>query len=77
MAKYLIIPDRHHMEESLALSKQYNLGFEFNDFFTPNMLDNKEKCERIATMYDGLEMPDYLTSHGDFLMFWFSVRMKK
>ena len=66
MNRYLIIPDRHHMEESIALSKQYNLGFEFNDFFTPKMLDNKEKCERIACMYDEQDMPDLLTSHGDF-----------
>ena len=66
MNRYLIIPDRHHIEESIALSKQYNLGFEFNDFFTPKMLDNKEKCERIACMYDEQDMPDLLTSHGDF-----------
>ena len=66
MSKYLIIPDRHHMDESLGMAKQYNLGFEFNDFFTPKMLDNKEKCEKIAKFYDSLEMPGILTSHGDF-----------
>ena len=66
MAKYLIIPDRHHMEESLALAGKYNLGFEFNDFFTPKMLDNPEKCEKVAKLYDSMEMPEVLTSHGDF-----------
>ncbi len=66
MAQYLIIPDRERIEQSLALAKQYGLGFEFNDFFFPRILDDEKKKEEIATFYDGIDMPGLLTTHGDF-----------
>lgn len=66
MAKYLIIPDRKHFAESQELAKKYNLGFEFNDFFNPKMLDNKDKLEEVISFYKGNELPELITTHGDF-----------
>ena len=39
--KYYVIPDLDNIEKYLELSKKYNLGFEYNDFFMPKLLDDK------------------------------------
>ena len=66
MSQYLIIPNKDNIEQSLALSKEYGLGFEFNDFFWPKVLGDDAKKEEIAAFYDTKEMPSILTSHGAF-----------
>ena len=66
MNRYLIIPDIENIDEYLELAKKYNLGFEFNDFFFPKMLSDKEACEERINSYKKYELPDLLTSHGDF-----------
>ena len=65
MSKYLIIPNRDAIEESLALCVEYGLGFELNDYIHPNTLDDKEKCDQIAQFYNSLNAP-IMNSHGDF-----------
>ena len=63
---YLIIPDPERVEESLSLASEYGLGFEFDDFFHPDVLDDKDKCRSLIKMYRSYEMPETLTMHGDF-----------
>ena len=65
MSRYLIIPNREQIEESLSLCVEYNLGFELNDYYHPSVLDDEAKCAEIAKFYKGLNAP-VLTSHGDF-----------
>lgn len=66
MSKYLIIPRFDEIEESLKLAQKYNLGFEFNDFFSPKILLDEKRLEERIDYYKNIEMPEYLTSHGDF-----------
>ena len=66
MAQYLIIPDRGNMEKSLELSSRYNLGFEFNDFFIPALLQDGAKCREVIKSYKSQALPGLLTSHGVF-----------
>lgn len=66
MNNYLIIPQIEDIEEYLSLSKEYNLGFEFDDFFTPKMLSDDKKCEERIARYKSYVLPDILTLHGDF-----------
>lgn len=66
MTQFLIIPQRHNLEESLALAKDYHLGFEFNDFYLPDVLDDASLCEDIIATYRSAPLPSLLTSHGDF-----------
>lgn len=64
----LIIPDRHQLSEYQTLAEQYNLGFEFNDFFAPAMLDDESLTEQTVQHYmDSEDLPCYRTSHGAFL----------
>lgn len=64
---FLIIPQLGRIEESLELAERYGLGFEFNDFFLPDTLDNEEKTDSIIAAYHAHRLPDILTMHGDFL----------
>ncbi len=66
MAEFLIIPDYNNLKESLELANKNKLGFEYNDFFTPAMLDNKEEQSKRINTYNSIGVPDYCTSHGDF-----------
>ena len=45
MSKFLIIPVLNEIESSLALAKEYGFGFEFNDFFFPDVLEDGERLE--------------------------------
>lgn len=66
MKQILIIPDRAHKEQCLALAEQYHLGFEYNDFFLPDVLDDASELEAIMSEYRGWNLPEYTTVHGAF-----------
>ncbi|MGN0435619.1 MAG: TIM barrel protein, partial [Wujia sp.] len=64
----LIIPDKNNIDESLRLAKEYNCGFEYNDFFLPDLLDNQERLAETIEFYKSLgDIPQYCTCHGAFL----------
>lgn len=66
--KKLIIPDRKDIESSLMLAQQYDCGFEYNDFFLPDILDDEQQCKNIIEFYKKQpSMPKYCTCHGAFL----------
>ncbi len=66
MGKFLIIPQLNRIDESLRLASEYGFGFEFNDFFTPDVLDSSERVRKIAAEYRSYALPELLTCHGDF-----------
>ena len=66
MKQMLIIPDRNNIAESLAIAKEYGLGFEYNDFFIPDVLDNEKKQNEIIQQYQKEDLPAYTTLHGAF-----------
>ncbi len=67
MKKILIIPDRNDFENTFALQKEYNLGFEYNDFFIPDVLDDEQLQADIVKKYKSHNLPDYTTMHGAFI----------
>lgn len=66
MKDFLIIPDRNRIEECVDLSKKYNLGFEYNDFFMPDILDDESRLNDVISQYKKHDLPQYTTTHGDF-----------
>lgn len=66
MSKFLIIPQLNNIDESLKLAGEYGFGFEFNEFFFPDVLDSKERVKNIADSYKAHKLPETLTCHGDF-----------
>ncbi len=66
MSNFLIIPIADELEKSLALAEKYNFGFEYDDFFHPNALDDKEHFDKIVRRYQSVRLPEICTLHGDF-----------
>ncbi len=66
MKKLLMIPDINNLAESVELAKKYSLGFEYNDFFKPEVLDSREELQRIYDCYGSHTLPEYSTLHGAF-----------
>lgn len=66
MKQILIIPDRNHLRESLELAKEYDAGFEYNDFFIPDVLDDGNLLLDIIQEYQREKIPEYCTMHGAF-----------
>ena len=66
MSRFLIIPDIKELDKSLALAEEYGLGFEYNDFFFPEVMDDKRLCDELISRYRGRELPDCCTMHGAF-----------
>ena len=68
MKQLLIIPDRGNIKQSLAIAEEFGTGFEYNDFYDPNILDDRELCQKITEEYRGLSLPPHqlCTLHGAF-----------
>ena len=67
-SKLLIRPDRNRIAEYAGLAEQYRLGFEYNDFFSPGLLEDEEAVERVIEEYLRSDrQPGYCTVHGAFL----------
>ena len=66
--KLLVIPQQENIDEFLEISRKYDCGFEYNDFFSPNLLDDADRLEERIYYYKMKEhMPKYTTLHGAFL----------
>lgn len=64
----LIIPERDKLDAYIELADKYGVGFEYNDFFIPSVLDSDEELESVIKTYCSANgMPKYCTSHGAFL----------
>lgn len=66
--KLLVIPNRGELSQYTDLAKRYDLGFEYNDFFSPKLLDDELRLQGVIKQYlEEKEMPEYCTLHGAFL----------
>lgn len=66
MEKFLIIPDLCDIETSLSIAGKYGFGFEYNDFYIPDILDDEEKAEEYIKIYKSRTLPSHCTLHGAF-----------
>ena len=62
-----IIPEIDRIEEYVELAEQYSLGFEYNDFFNPDLLDDEGAIREKIRQYRQLGRPEKTdTMHGAF-----------
>lgn len=62
-----IIPDIRELETYVDFAERYSLGFEYNDFFDPQLLDDERALEERIRLYRSLDRPSGLdTMHGAF-----------
>lgn len=68
MGQVYIIPNRKEIEKSISLAKEYGAAFEYNDFWSPDVLDDLEKQEEIIRFYKNYRSDFSMdTMHGAFL----------
>lgn len=67
MGRFLIVSHVNYIEEHSLNAMQYNTGFEYNDFYSPDVLDNEAFRRYVFDRYKQIDVPDYCTMHGDFL----------
>ena len=63
--RYYVIPNLDNLDKYLDLSKKYDLGFEYNEFYIPSILDDKKKLNEIIESYKKLNRLND-TMHGVF-----------
>lgn len=64
MKKILMIPRINELEENLKLRDKLNIGFEYNDFFIPSLLDDEKALKERINAYKNVG--GYNTIHGVF-----------
>jgi len=67
MIQFQIIPDLLREPASQRLAARYGLGYEYNDFYAPGVLDDSVELERLLSLAESGGRPDYCTVHGAFL----------
>ena len=66
--KIMVIPKRDALPSYIKLANQFDLGFEYNDFFNPIILDDEKQLEVVIAGYQQQDkLPEYCTMHGAFL----------
>lgn len=66
MGEVLIVAKRDRLDDYLNIAKEYGVGFEYNDFFVPSLLDDEKKLQSVICDYQNAELPSYCTLHGVF-----------
>ena len=68
MAELHLIPDAENIIKTQKLAEEYHTVFEYNDFFHPELLDDKETLHKRISFYKGLQRNRTMdTLHGAFL----------
>ena len=63
--KLYVIPNLKEIEKWNELSEKYNLGYEYNEFFVPSLLDDEKELNSIIEKYKLLNRKND-TLHGVF-----------
>ncbi|MDE5966417.1 MAG: sugar phosphate isomerase/epimerase [Lachnospiraceae bacterium] len=66
MGELLIVSRAEDLKEYQELAGEYDVGFEVNDFFNPEVLENTEEMNRLIEFYQTAGLPAYSTMHGAF-----------
>lgn len=66
--KLMLVPQREQIGEFVQLAREYGCGFEYNDFFMPDLLDDDKRLSQCIKLYQRPEnRPSFSTVHGAFL----------
>lgn len=74
--KLYVIPQIKELNKWIELSSKYDLGFEYNDFFNPSILDNEDELKERINIYKKLNRNGD-TLHGVFFDINFASNDKK
>lgn len=66
MKQWLVIPGSKEIPQWEQLAEEYHLGYEYNEFFHPELLENPEKAIACIKDYKERRLPEITGLHGAF-----------
>lgn len=66
MGQLLIVALKENIKEYLANATTFDAGFELDDFYEPQLLENEKLLAETIAFYKEIGLPDYCTLHGAF-----------
>lgn len=66
MNRVLVVSNIDRVDEHKEIALKYNVGFEYNDFYVPDIINDDEKVREIIDRYKEAGVPEYCTLHGAF-----------
>jgi len=66
MNRVLVVSNIDRVDEHKEIALKYNVGFEYNDFYVPDIINDDEKVREIIDRYKAAGVPGYCTLHGAF-----------
>lgn len=66
MNRILVVSNIDRVYEHKEIASKYNAGFEYNDFYAPDIINDEEKVHEIIERYKEAGVPKYCTLHGAF-----------
>ena len=67
MGRFMVVSRADRLPEYKAVSEQYDVAFEINDFYDPHILDDSKQQNLIIQQYEKIGIPEGSTMHGVFL----------
>lgn len=64
---FLVVSKAEQLEEHKQIANEYGTGFEINDFFEPDTLDDESRVNELIERYLQVGIPERSTMHGAFL----------
>lgn len=80
MGQVLIVSLAEDIEAYKALASEYQVGFEVNDFYNPDVLENPDEMNRLIAFYQEQGLPENSTMHGaffDIVVFSYDSRIRE
>lgn len=66
MERFMIVSKADKLDEYMRISEEYNVSFEINDFYEPEILDDNKRQEAVIETYLKRGVPGGSTMHGVF-----------
>lgn len=80
MGQVLIVTREQDIRSYKAIAAEYNVGFEVNDFYNPEVLENEAEMNRLVEFYQREGLPEGSTMHGaffDIVVFSHDLRIRE
>lgn len=80
MGQVLIVAREQDIQLYKAIAEEYNVGFEVNDFYNPEVLENEDEMNRLVEFYQREGLPKGSTMHGaffDIVVFSHDLRIRE
>lgn len=67
MGRFMVVSKADNLSEYETIAKQYNVGFEINDFYEAAVLDDENAQSQLIQQYLDAGVPEGSTMHGAFM----------